>query len=222
MCVHWLSMICNCAAETTTLIALLKLFTMSLDLHRQRAPTVTANRNTHHTTSRPNDADRVMYCTSQGAVGVLLAPPASWPANRTYSATLRCTGCPCWSALNQYISRVPPVASLSVQQAQTMRALAARGVAEKNSKIAYASISSAPYAYAAWSGTSMATPHVSGVAARVWANFPQCSSQTVRQALEQTAMPVNGQNGKSNYTGHGLVQAEAAYDWLAAQPCALQ
>ena len=33
----------------------------------------------------------------------------------------------------------------------------------------------------------MATPHVSGVAALVWGQFPQCSAERIRQVLNTTA-----------------------------------
>jgi serine protease len=68
--------------------------------------------------------------------------------------------------------------------------------------------------YEAWDGTSMATPHVSGVAALVWSNFPARSNADIRNALEQTAQDL-GAAGRDNYYGHGLVQAKAAYDLLA-------
>lgn len=68
--------------------------------------------------------------------------------------------------------------------------------------------------YEAWDGTSMATPHVSGVAALVWSNFPGKSNADIRNALEATARDL-GAAGRDDYYGHGLVQAKAAYDLLA-------
>lgn len=68
--------------------------------------------------------------------------------------------------------------------------------------------------YEAWDGTSMATPHVSGVAALVWSNFPGKSNADIRNALESTALDL-GAAGRDDYFGHGLVQAKAAYDLLA-------
>lgn len=67
--------------------------------------------------------------------------------------------------------------------------------------------------YEAWDGTSMATPHVSGVAALVWSNFPSKSNSDIRNALEKTAQDL-GAAGRDDYYGHGLVQAKAAYDLL--------
>jgi len=64
--------------------------------------------------------------------------------------------------------------------------------------------------YASWSGTSMATPHVSGVAALVWSHFPDKSAQEIRQVLENTAEDL-GSSGRDNVYGHGLVRADRAY-----------
>ena len=70
-------------------------------------------------------------------------------------------------------------------------------------------------AYEAWDGTSMATPHVSGVAALVWSYFPDCPPAAIRHALAQGAEDL-GTTGRDDSYGHGLVQAKAAYDFIAA------
>jgi hypothetical protein len=57
-----------------------------------------------------------------------------------------------------------------------------------------------------WQGTSMAAPHVSGVAALVLANEPGLSAEALRARLEQTAVPV-GQPGWDPRFGFGLVNA---------------
>ncbi|ARD45430.1 S8 family serine peptidase [Colwellia sp. PAMC 21821] len=69
--------------------------------------------------------------------------------------------------------------------------------------------------YAYYNGTSMATPHVTGVAAIVWSNNPSCSATEVRNALKSTAVDLNVA-GRDDKTGFGLVQAKAASDALAA------
>ncbi|MFT5635117.1 MAG: serine protease [Cognaticolwellia sp.] len=69
--------------------------------------------------------------------------------------------------------------------------------------------------YAYYNGTSMATPHVTGVAAIVWSNNPNCSATEVRNALKSTAIDL-GVAGRDDKTGFGLVQAKAASDALAA------
>jgi subtilisin family serine protease len=60
--------------------------------------------------------------------------------------------------------------------------------------------------YEAWDGTSMATPHVAGVAALVWSCDPSATNVEVRNALTATAYDL-GTIGRDNYYGYGLVQA---------------
>ncbi len=72
--------------------------------------------------------------------------------------------------------------------------------------------------YKSISGTSMATPHVSGVAALVWSHFPQCSNQQIRDALNATAQD-RGAPGRDTSYGFGIVKAKDAYDYLAQSEC---
>jgi subtilisin len=66
-------------------------------------------------------------------------------------------------------------------------------------------------AYATYSGTSMATPHVAGVAALVYSAHPGWTNQQVRQQIESTATPL----GNSWFYGAGLVNATAAVNLTA-------
>ena len=68
--------------------------------------------------------------------------------------------------------------------------------------------------YEYYDGTSMATPHVSGVAALVWSHFTNKSNADIRSALQQSAED-KGTAGKDNSYGYGIVKAKAAYDLLA-------
>ncbi|TMO60981.1 S8 family serine peptidase [Pseudoalteromonas aurantia] len=72
--------------------------------------------------------------------------------------------------------------------------------------------------YKSISGTSMATPHVSGVAALVWSHYPQCSNKQIRNILNITAKD-KGAAGKDTSYGYGIVQAKAAYDYIAQNGC---
>jgi subtilisin family serine protease len=72
--------------------------------------------------------------------------------------------------------------------------------------------------YALYNGTSMATPHVSAVAALVWSYFPSCSASQIRSTLDKTALDL-GASGRDPYYGYGLVQAKAAYDRIRNQGC---
>ncbi len=67
--------------------------------------------------------------------------------------------------------------------------------------------------YASYSGTSMATPHVSAVAALVWSAKPSATNEDVRSALYATAEDL-GVAGRDNTYGYGLVRAKLAIDML--------
>ncbi|GEM_PF-356997 len=64
-------------------------------------------------------------------------------------------------------------------------------------------------AYGVKDGTSMATPHVAGVAALVWSAAPEKTNRDVRLALGATAIDLD-QPGYDVNTGWGLVQAADA------------
>lgn len=72
--------------------------------------------------------------------------------------------------------------------------------------------------YGLMSGTSMATPAVSGIAALVWSNHPTCNGAQIRAALKATAKD-SGAAGKDVYFGYGIAQAKAAHDYLLQTGC---
>ena len=69
--------------------------------------------------------------------------------------------------------------------------------------------------YEYYNGTSMATPHVAGVATLVWSYHPECTGAQVRAALTATAEDIDVA-GRDNRTGYGLVDAVAAKAYLDA------
>ncbi|MCJ7700101.1 MAG: S8 family serine peptidase [Anaerolineales bacterium] len=69
--------------------------------------------------------------------------------------------------------------------------------------------------YEAWGGTSMAAPHVSGVAALVWSAYPHLTNIEIRAALDATAFDL-GDPGRDVYYGFGLVQAYDAWQYLSS------
>jgi subtilisin family serine protease len=67
--------------------------------------------------------------------------------------------------------------------------------------------------YAPFDGTSMATPHVAGVAALIWSLKPNCTNAQIRTALQTTAEDL-GAAGRDTSYGFGLVRAKNAHDAL--------
>ena len=70
--------------------------------------------------------------------------------------------------------------------------------------------------YGNMSGTSMAAPYVSGIAALVFAANPALSASQVKKILEETAQDL-GPKGWDNETGYGMVDAAAAVQKAAKQ-----
>lgn len=68
------------------------------------------------------------------------------------------------------------------------------------------------------SGTSMAAPHVTGVAFLLWNKFPDCTNDEIRIALEMSAID-KGTPGRDDYYGHGIVNYHAAVAHLEETPC---
>ena len=67
--------------------------------------------------------------------------------------------------------------------------------------------------YEAWNGTSMASPHVAGVAALIWSADPTLTNVQIREAMNATALDL-GDTGRDIYFGYGLVQAADALAYL--------
>ncbi|MBW6466857.1 MAG: S8 family serine peptidase, partial [Brevefilum sp.] len=67
--------------------------------------------------------------------------------------------------------------------------------------------------YEAWDGTSMAAPHVSGVAALIWSADLTLTNVQIRDAMNATSLDL-GAAGRDNAYGYGLVQAYDAWQHL--------
>lgn len=68
--------------------------------------------------------------------------------------------------------------------------------------------------YGVKDGTSMAVPHVSGVAALLWSTFPEKTAEEIREAMEESAND-SGACGIDRLFGHGVVDAMAAAAYLS-------
>jgi len=99
--------------------------------------------------------------------------------------------------LNAPSSLWVPTVSVSLESANLLRRMEGQEVA----------LDVTGLDYAVQTGTSMATPHVAGVAALVWSLDPQkMNAESVREALLETAKDLGPAGWDPNY-GNGLVQA---------------
>ncbi|AFU98140.1 S8 family serine peptidase [Simiduia agarivorans] len=137
-------------------------------------------------------ADKVLACENGGGVAAIIYNNTTGPLSGT---------------LGETSTSIPSVGIT-----------AADGASLKNQLGANASVSVSPSDYAAYDGTSMATPHVAGVAALVWSHHSSCSNEQIRSALRATAQDL-GVAGRDNAYGYGLVQALAAKTYLDTHGC---
>ncbi len=94
----------------------------------------------------------------------------------------------------------------------------AEGAAMKGQLGQSATVAVKPYSYAYFDGTSMATPHVSAVAALVWSYYPTCTGAQIRASLTKSALDL-GTAGRDTKFGFGLVQAVAAKNRIGSLGC---
>jgi subtilisin family serine protease len=129
-------------------------------------------------------AEKVQACQSGGGVGAIIYNNA----DPLFAGTLGGT-----------VTTIPSVGISGVDGA----------FLESNALGSSATVTTGPGNYAFFDGTSMATPHVSAVAALVWSYNTGWTNAQIRTALQSTAEDL-GAAGRDNAYGYGLVRAKAA------------
>ncbi len=130
-------------------------------------------------------AEKVAHAKSKGAIGVIISNNVSGNFNGTLSDG------------NSLV-----VVSISKTDGDTLQTLAQSGITGT------VSVSGTLYAY--YSGTSMACPHVSGVAALIFAAAPyDITPAQVSNILFNSAQDL-GTSGRDDTFGYGLVDANSA------------
>ena len=139
-------------------------------------------------------AQKVVNCQNSGGVGAVVYNNTSGDLNGTLGTT---------------VTTIPSVGTTQLNGQALLRHLG---------EVANVSVFRTNDVYAFYSGTSMATPHVSGVAALVWSYFPQCTAAQLRNSLDMSAQDL-GDRGRDPQYGFGLVQAKAAFDRISSMGC---
>ena len=137
--------------------------------------------------------DKVLNCENSGGVGAIIINNV---AGMLYGTLGDAT---------TNVTSIPAVGATFEDKAGIVAALTAE-----------VSIGTSDYGF--MSGTSMATPAVSGIAALVWSNHNDCTGTEIREALKATAED-QGAAGNDVYFGAGIVKAKAASDYLTANSC---
>jgi subtilisin family serine protease len=137
-------------------------------------------------------AVKVQNCQSSGGVGAVVYNNVAGAFGGTLGTT---------------VTNIPSVTATDTEGAAMKTQLG---------QSATVSVKASNYAY--YDGTSMATPHVSAVAALVWSYFPTCTGAQIRTSLNNSALDL-GPAGRDTKFGYGMVQAKAAYDRIKAQGC---
>lgn len=137
-------------------------------------------------------ATKVSNCKASGGVGAVVYNNAAGGFGGTLGTT---------------VTTIPSVTASDTE-----------GAAMLNQLGQSATVAVTPSHYAFYDGTSMATPHVSAVAALVWSRNLNCTAAQLRTSLTKSAEDL-GTVGRDTKYGFGLVRAKAADDRIKSLGC---
>lgn len=137
-------------------------------------------------------SDKVLNCQASGGVAAVLYNNA--PGNFT-------------GTLGGVATTIPSMSISDVDGAAMKAAIPA---------VARMRVASVDYGF--MSGTSMSTPHVSGVVAKLWRLHPECSNTEIRSSLGNSALDLDAP-GRDVRTGFGLVQLRTAHERINELGC---
>ena len=140
-------------------------------------------------------SDKVLNCQNSGGVGALIYNNAPGPL---------------FGTLNGVPTTIPSAGVSDTDGAAMLGQIGQSATVDTLNLIA------TNYSYL--SGTSMSTPHVSAVAARVWSLHQTCTAQQIRASLTNSAQDL-GDPGRDDKFGAGLVQAKDAHDRIVSMGC---
>ena len=151
-------------------------------------------------------SEKVRNAKAAGAVGVAIINNNDATSNSTWSLIGRyCDSQGCFFDADDLAYPWPVVVAMSNADGAKLVNAAQKQVI---------TISAYRDDYGFLSGTSMATPHVTGVAALAWSLAPAATAKQVAAALRASATDL-GPPGVDNTYGFGMVDARAAAKWLA-------
>jgi subtilisin family serine protease len=137
-------------------------------------------------------ATKVSNCQASGGVGAVIYNNVAGGFGGTLGTT---------------VTNIPSVTASNTEGAAMLAQLG---------QSATVAVAASDYAY--FDGTSMATPHVSAVAALVWSRNLNCTAAQLRNSLNKSAQDL-GTVGRDTKFGFGLVQAKAADDRIKSMGC---
>ncbi len=152
-----------------------------------------AERNDNQAGSTYPEINPAKACMDAGAVGVIVYSNSARPGLQ-----------------NPFL--VDATGAVNVPSVSVNRTFGQQLLTKLGQQVTLTTVGNQDYAY--YNGTSMATPHVTAVAALAWSNNISCTAAQVRTALKATAIDLDVA-GRDDKTGFGLVQAKAASDYLA-------